>query len=665
MASAVAGEGVPMATLSVSALAALSLVAVFSAEDHQGIRAPRLLRIYAACGIWISTVKCICFYDREAVYLGGAAAISAGAHLALLALEQLSRWGFCSANSMNASQENQPSSSLWSSLTFFVNPVPIMLGADIKMDVVKKHEPGVVSKLPHSELKYHWQREDRSCKNSILFASLKTWKGCVLALFLTRFILMCVCFAEPFVMYSVINAVNQPESPLREKIACLCAFSFVYCAGMVSRFAVSQLQNNLQMNVRAGLIALSYEKSQKLTSAEAQRSTTLPLLDTALQSALEGLTRLHIFLFALPTATLGIYFLYFFIGRSSLAIFVPIILSIVRSRPLSSGMYKTLKKWKESAAARVQKTSEILPQLPSLRMIGLGPSTAKFLAGFMSVEVDAHARHWQMLSISSVVSVAIDVSTPIFVIGVAVLCGAFDGKLQAAVIFPALSLIYTAKDGCVKLADTSLFSSFMVDGFEEFRTFLQLKEREDGRVLGPHQTSSSQSTTSVVQFSDVTFVSQHLEFAQYQHIDFALVRGSFTAVLGKVAAERTSILESIMGETSIMSGSIYVDAVTIGYSGEFVFLRNVSIRENIIGLLPYEHGWFDAVIRCCLLAEDLLRLPGGKEYVLSSDGLNLSGGQRQRVVSRRCSVRAFGEDCSNKIEGHRESCILAGAIDAI
>jgi len=59
---------------------------------------------------------------------------------------------------------------------------------------------------------------------------------------------------------------------------------------------------------------------------------------------------------------------------------------------------------------------------------------------------------------------------------------------------------------------------------------------------------------------------------------------------------------------------------------------NATIRENILGMSPFNQAWYDKVVHACGLKKDFSHIPMGDQTVIGSKGAALSGGQQARVV---------------------------------
>ena len=105
-----------------------------------------------------------------------------------------------------------------------------------------------------------------------------------------------------------------------------------------------------------------------------------------------------------------------------------------------------------------------------------------------------------------------------------------------------------------------------------------------------------------------------------------------TAIIGPVASGKTTLLRAMLGEATIHHGQISRKDFNIAYCGQKPWLRNTSIRKNIIGPGRFDPVWYEVVLNACALNHDIQQLPNRDSTVVSSYGANLSGGQKHRIV---------------------------------
>ncbi|KAJ3358537.1 Multidrug resistance-associated protein 1 [Allomyces javanicus] len=117
-------------------------------------------------------------------------------------------------------------------------------------------------------------------------------------------------------------------------------------------------------------------------------------------------------------------------------------------------------------------------------------------------------------------------------------------------------------------------------------------------------------------------------------LDFA--RGSVTAVVGRVGAGKTALLNAILGEVYQTSpaGRVTVRG-TVAYASQKAWILNASLRDNILFGLPYDEKKYRKIIEACALKRDLAMLVNGDQTLIGDKGINLSGGQRARLNCAR------------------------------
>jgi ATP-binding cassette subfamily C (CFTR/MRP) protein 1 len=118
-------------------------------------------------------------------------------------------------------------------------------------------------------------------------------------------------------------------------------------------------------------------------------------------------------------------------------------------------------------------------------------------------------------------------------------------------------------------------------------------------------------------------------------IDLELSKGSVTMIVGPVGCGKSTLLKVLLGETNQKSGSVSVDTTRIGYCSPKPWLRNDTIKNNILSSNSWDEAWYTAILRVCDLQRDLLQMPNGDDTLVGSRGITLSGGQKHRVALAR------------------------------
>ncbi|KAJ1943057.1 Transporter of the ATP-binding cassette (ABC), partial [Linderina pennispora] len=100
----------------------------------------------------------------------------------------------------------------------------------------------------------------------------------------------------------------------------------------------------------------------------------------------------------------------------------------------------------------------------------------------------------------------------------------------------------------------------------------------------------------------------------------------------------------------------------IAYVAQEAWLRNATIRENILFGEPYSQQRYEEVLRVCALKPDLRILAAGDQTEIGERGVTLSGGQKQRVALARAIYSArrilLIDDCLAAVDAHTAKHIL-------
>lgn len=111
-------------------------------------------------------------------------------------------------------------------------------------------------------------------------------------------------------------------------------------------------------------------------------------------------------------------------------------------------------------------------------------------------------------------------------------------------------------------------------------------------------------------------------------IDF--LSGKLVGIIGPVGCGKSSLLQAVLHELPLISGSIHVDG-TISYANQESWIFPASIRQNILFGEEYDHDRYNKVIECCALAKDFEQFENGDRTLIGERGLSVSGGQKARI----------------------------------
>jgi ATP-binding cassette, subfamily C (CFTR/MRP), member 4 len=122
-------------------------------------------------------------------------------------------------------------------------------------------------------------------------------------------------------------------------------------------------------------------------------------------------------------------------------------------------------------------------------------------------------------------------------------------------------------------------------------------------------------------------------------INLEIPKGALTAVIGPVGAGKSALLQAIVAELPVYSGTMTRHYTSLSYAAQDPWIMDGSVRENILMGLVYDETWYNTVIDSCSLRTDLDLFPFGDATLLGENGVQCSGGQRARIGLARAIYR--------------------------
>ncbi|KAF8888549.1 multidrug resistance-associated ABC transporter [Infundibulicybe gibba] len=132
--------------------------------------------------------------------------------------------------------------------------------------------------------------------------------------------------------------------------------------------------------------------------------------------------------------------------------------------------------------------------------------------------------------------------------------------------------------------------------------------------------------------------------------------GELSLICGRLGSGKTLLLLALLGEADLLAGQMlcprsppdslasfatavpkeeWIVSGICAYVPQAAWLRNASIKENILFNLPFDEERYQRTLEVCALVSDLEILEDGDESEIGERGVNLSGGQKARVSLAR------------------------------
>ncbi len=157
------------------------------------------------------------------------------------------------------------------------------------------------------------------------------------------------------------------------------------------------------------------------------------------------------------------------------------------------------------------------------------------------------------------------------------------------------------------------------------------------------------------------------------NISFAIGRGEFVVVTGRIGSGKTTLLRALLGLLPATNGVVQWNGTPVNDPATFLVppraaytpqtprLFSDTLRNNVLLGLPTQQVDLDAALRQAVLEHDLPNLEHGLDTVVGPHGVRLSGGQQQRTAAARMFVRnaelLVFDDLSSALDVHTEALL--------
>jgi ABC-type multidrug transport system fused ATPase/permease subunit len=162
----------------------------------------------------------------------------------------------------------------------------------------------------------------------------------------------------------------------------------------------------------------------------------------------------------------------------------------------------------------------------------------------------------------------------------------------------------------------------------------RIKRFLDEPEVAPHGPPSDGIDIQDAVFTWPAHASENVTFRLHVS-DFRVSPGDLVVISGRSSSGKTALLNALLGEMQLESGSYKRPKGCMAYSAQRPWAESMTIRANIVFHTKYIKTRFDQVIEACGLKTDLEALEHGELTSLGERGVNLSGGQRARLALAR------------------------------
>ncbi|EQB58417.1 ABC transporter [Colletotrichum gloeosporioides Cg-14] len=501
-------------------------------------------------------------------------------------------------------------------------------------------------------LERSWATRKGQKHHALLRASCRAYRGTIFLGVVTRLFLTAFTFCQPFLITATVTFMQTPKTPQFEKYgqALVGAYVLTYVGLAVSRATYSRQQYRFTTMIRAGLIDMVFRKTVSLKADDLKDSAAVTLMGTDVERIVTTFAMFHEIWASVVEVGIAVFLLQ---QQIQIASIVPVVISIVcvvGVIPISKTIGKAQTVWIERLQKRVAVTATMLGDMKAIKMLGLPEVLSGVILQLRRIELSGSEKFRKLLLWQVLVSNLPNEFAPFatFVIYSIIALITKDQTLTSTNAFTALSLINLLTDPLLRFCQyvpnivQGIACFTRIEAFCLKASWAPEKGSSGSEVAVPRASDVELTTQTTAQApEDIVTSLQDATISWSSETDVVLsnlslrIQRGITMVVGPVGCGKSCLLESILGETTLHSGSRTAPALSIAYCSQNPWILNNTIRHNITGGLEFDAKWFERVLWLCSLTDDVRNMPEEDAYNIGSNGVGLSGGQKQRVALAR------------------------------
>ncbi|ETN39964.1 uncharacterized protein HMPREF1541_06191 [Cyphellophora europaea CBS 101466] len=659
-------EAATKASVSAAALdfAAACVLFILSCFEHsRSVTPSTIIGLYLLVSFAFDAVRVRTFY-----LIGGYAArgiahllsLSLAAKLGVLVTEAIEKRSIL-LDPYKELPPEQTSGIYNKSVFWWINPL-LKVGFDtnLRTDDLFNLDETLASAEVHSRFKTRWHAVRDYRPNSLLFVVGDVLKWQLIISALPRIILSAARFAQPFLVQSTIHFVShRDEQDLSIGWGLTAAWSLVYFAIAILGAAYQHLLNRCCAQIRGGLVSLLYDKTLDLSIAAKDPNAALTLMSADIERMVQSLPLFHDVWCGILDLGIAMYLLYLNLGSACYAPAIVYVVQLVGTLILMRVIADFQKRWLNAVQKRVSFTSALLHSMRNVKLLGLAAVVKNRTQALRLDEIRLCKAFRVMDAWRVMLQNASQIFAPFATFFLYYLRAKGNGEsLDIATAFSILTILRVMDNplNIVIYASVQLASSMSC--FQRIQEYLLSTSRNDDRLSIQNVYESEEYWDSVpatdnipmrnmsvsrspadeaVSLKNCSFGWEQDAEPVIKDVDLSLQAGSLTMVIGPVGCGKSTLLKGLLSETPLSHGFVYVRNNSIAFADQEPWVQNGTIKEAIYSAsaIPPDAGWYDEVIDCCGLREDIGALPKGDRTRIGSKGISLSGGQKQRLALAR------------------------------
>ncbi|PHH92904.1 hypothetical protein CDD83_3735 [Cordyceps sp. RAO-2017] len=476
-----------------------------------------------------------------------------------------------------------------------------------------------------------WKRSKPGSRNRLLLVTVRALLPRLLTPIVPRLCMVGFMATTPILLSRLIRFLDdRPESP-NDGYGLLGAYALVYIGLAVSNAWYFHQTFKFIACVRAGLVAMVYNRTMQLSTGAIDKSSAVTVMSADIERIALGIKTIHDIWANVIQVALAAWLLE---KQTGVAIVLPLVVAAAcgyGTLKISGAAGGQQANWLSKIEKRIEVTSRTLSSIRSVKIIGLAPKLTDSIQRLRATELQAAAsfRWWQVGAlIMGFVPVMIN---PVltFAIFIAVARGNSQA-LDASRMFVSLSFLTIMSQPLSMLFQSGPQISSMIACFNRIGKFIETPEREFS------VQDAGEKDADEIRICGVKFGWSPESTLDLRNVHVSFPRGKLTMIIGPVGCGKSTLLKSLLGEVPHTQDSVVsMPSTSLAYCDQTPWIMNGTVKENITKFSGDDPEYYNTVLTACALNKDLAQLPDGEVSKVGSKGISLSGGQKQRLALAR------------------------------
>ncbi|KAI1033937.1 hypothetical protein LB503_010963 [Fusarium chuoi] len=493
-----------------------------------------------------------------------------------------------------------------------------------------------------------------------------------------RLCYLSLTFAQPFLVRRAIDYISKPktESSGERGDGLIAAYALVYYGIAFVSSLYEQSAVRATTVVRADLSMRIYQQSLLLDRVVDTGDSSTTMMTADVERVQLGVRKIHDAWASFVSVAIGLWLIEAQLGLAALVTLGLIGGSLLLGGYWSGRASRFQKNWMAAIEKRLHKTVQVLKGIKSIKQMGAAPTIKTMLEDERQSEIKLSKRF--RLQLIALVTLSFTSLTMLPALGLSVHNAVSDKSsgriLTAQTAFQVMTLFNIVSSSIQDCTSHVMAIMVGLGSLQRIESFLNQHTWTDPRKSITDASistdeSSVDGTSEKKVLTDIAVKIQNVSSkwtedgeAIIKDATFDVPAHGLTVIAGPTGSGKSTLLRVVLGDLAPSSGTVSVDDSQVAFCDQTPWIANISIKENIVGALPFYEERYRMALHACALDQDIEDLTDGDKHLCGLNGQSVSGGQKVRIALARAiyskATLVLLDDCLVGLDTNTERHIL-------